>query len=153
VHGWSPVRSEAPRRRSLHLRHPRRSTRTGTRQPTISATSTTTHPRSQRLAADRPWGCVDIYSWLGGAPAWWCCGRRRDGNVGFEDSNTSRLSTRLIRNSDRNDCRSSTRVRSRCNTCSPRPLARPSGFPLHTMLPEKVPRGSDSTGEPHRYLP
>jgi len=32
VLGWSLDLAEAPRRRSLHLRHPRRSRRTGTRQ-------------------------------------------------------------------------------------------------------------------------
>ncbi len=44
----------------------------------------------QRLAADRPWGCVDIYSWLGGAPAWCVAGR---GGMG---TSASRIATRAV---------------------------------------------------------
>jgi hypothetical protein len=86
VPGWSPVLVEASRRRSHHLRC---STRIGTRQ------RRTAQPLPLRIpeatGCRRALGLCGHVFLFGRRPRLVCRGRRWDRDVGFEDSNASRL--------------------------------------------------------------
>lgn len=143
VLGWSPVRSEAPRRRSLHLRHPRRSTRTGTRQ---RRSARPVRLRIPTKVSCRPaLGLCGHLFLVGRRPRLVCCGRRRDGDVGFEDSNASRLLHGL--SAIRTETTVVRRLVSVIAAIPVRhdPSLRPAASPTHYATREKFHGVSDST--------